>query len=110
LTSEPLHISRPVRAGTKRHRLPCIVPSRRRSPTNGEADTRIIGFPLAGRHATGPAIVHEPNRPHIPSCIHHVKEPESRQQPIAPYPRRNKLPEPSIFPTAKGPPPPVRRA
>ena len=52
LTSEPLHIPRPHQDRSKRHRLPCIRPPRGdRKPTNGEADTPIIGFPLRSRHA-----------------------------------------------------------
>ena len=50
LTEEPLHIVRLFQAGPKRHRSSCIV--LRRHPTNGEADTPIIGFPLRSRYAS----------------------------------------------------------
>ena len=36
-------------------------------PTNGEADTPIIGFPLRSRYAKQSSHRNEPNRPHIPS-------------------------------------------
>jgi hypothetical protein len=42
-----------------------------------------------------------PNRPHIPSSYVSFQRAESQQQPVAPNLERNKLPGPSIFPTAK---------
>jgi hypothetical protein len=72
LTDEPLHIAPLIRAEPKRHRSPCIVQGRR--PTNGEADTHIIGRSLMGRYAKRTSTEMEPNRPHIPSSYRHVKE------------------------------------
>jgi hypothetical protein len=53
LTDEPLHIAPAlIEPELKRHRSPCIVPlSGSRWPTNGEADTHIIGRSLMGRYA-----------------------------------------------------------
>jgi len=42
-----------------------------------------------------------PNRPHIPSSSIAFQRAENQQQPGAPNLERNKLPGPSIFPTAK---------
>ena len=57
LTSEPLHIVRPSRSRTKRHRLSCIVPlAGSRWPTNGEADTHIIGKKPNGPTCKRPSV------------------------------------------------------
>ena len=50
------HRPNPQGPGPKRHRLSCTVPlTGSRWPTNGEADTHIIGFPLVSRYAKRPA-------------------------------------------------------
>ena len=78
------HRPDPQGPGPKRHRLSCTVPlTGSRWPTNGEADTHIIGFPLVSRHAdVRPS--NEPNRPHIPSSSQSVQRAPEKRQHIAP--------------------------
>ena len=78
LTAEPLHIVRPPRgAGPKRHRLSCIRPlAETRHPTNGEADTPIIGSPLMSRYANvRPSIMNQTAR----ISLHHHQNVKERR-------------------------------
>ncbi len=76
LTAEPLHIA-PTSLEAKAQTSSFVVHRSHKEPkpTNGEADTHIIGSrnSLMGRHANSPVAETKPNRPHIPSSHHELQ-------------------------------------
>ena len=94
------------RAGPKRHRSSCIRSRRNRHPTNGEADTHIIGPNLMGRYPdVRPSKWNQTAR----ISLHHLNmsKSEGPKTPHRAILKRNKLPEPLIFRPRGRPPPPV---